>query len=672
MSLELQPVSATQVTFWQSLFGRMGKILKLMARHLPFLLVFFVYLQLTGLYARATPAWETPDEPSHFAYVRYIQEHGGPPIQSFEEGKNEVETGHHPPLYYFMGRFLIGDRNLADFKQLKNNPWFSFGNNDGGANVFQHENLVAVMPNSLVAVETLRNLSLWFGAGTLLVTYLIGLLIFGPAGMNQNWRWAANGRIPATLAAVGVGFLPQFSFLSGAINNDNAIIFFCTLTLYGCFWLILRENAPRWWEFALLGGVVGLGLLSKYNEIAYIPVVGLAIAMVAWRARSWRLFITGAIVSGAACLLVSGWWFVRSQILYGDPAGWGMWHSSFNSVYQPGFEWTNESLSRVWSRWFNSFWGVFGWMNLPLEANFYKWLARLMLIAGLGLSGLILGVVLPDFRKLFAPRNPVSATPAKLIHSENRAALILIFLALSFGLVLLSAFNYAASFGDAGTQGRYLFPALPVFMLGAAAGSLWFPGLLARTNLFEKIMAGVGWVIVGLAAFGLIYLNLQALNNVILPAYNPPPDLVVKALPNGATEVRGGEFGPGMGLAGYEIEQPPANLKSGQTAKLKLTLYWRAQNTFKDNWISFSRLYLAGNEIGKQDGPPGQGHYQTYKWKKGELIKDVRYLLVTGSNWQIALANRNYLRFQIGWYRGGERANLLKGGQDYYFDWHVQ
>src|SRR4051795_6876148 len=62
--------------------------------HWPFLVVLAVYFALTFNYSFNVPAWEAPDEPAHFAYTHYILTQGGPPIQSFEEGKNLVETGH--------------------------------------------------------------------------------------------------------------------------------------------------------------------------------------------------------------------------------------------------------------------------------------------------------------------------------------------------------------------------------------------------------------------------------------------------------------------------------------------------------------------------------------------------------------------------------------------------
>ena len=78
-----------------------------------------VYLVLAWLYATATPAWQVPDEPAHYNYVKYVAEHrrlpelrpGDYPHQYLEEIKRRrfpedmsIEPiryeSHQPPLYY--------------------------------------------------------------------------------------------------------------------------------------------------------------------------------------------------------------------------------------------------------------------------------------------------------------------------------------------------------------------------------------------------------------------------------------------------------------------------------------------------------------------------------------------------------------------------------------------
>jgi len=45
-----------------------------------FTLIVIVYIAIATLYAINTPKWQTPDEPAHFNYIRYIAETGTLPV----------------------------------------------------------------------------------------------------------------------------------------------------------------------------------------------------------------------------------------------------------------------------------------------------------------------------------------------------------------------------------------------------------------------------------------------------------------------------------------------------------------------------------------------------------------------------------------------------------------
>lgn len=584
-----------------------------------------------------------------------------------------METGHHPPLYYYLGTLVSLPLNLTDYNQAQPNPHFSFSNTDGGVNRFEHDNDKQATPNSLLAVHLLRLISTLFGAGTLALIYASGLLLFGGSG----WEYSRGGRIPALLATGMVATLPQFNFLSGAANNDNAVIFFCTFSLYLCLRLTLAPPLSRGSAllfYGLVGLVAGLGLLSKYNEIVYIPLLGLALALNGWSRRSWAIFWKSSLISGGVCVAVAGWWFVRAQILYGDPAGWGMWRSSYHSIEQEDkFHLTRAFLEHTWSRWFNSFWGYFGWFNLPLESAVYTGLAWLSVVVAVGIAGLCLNFLLQTVLKTRSLHSRWLSKPGQY---DRRTGYGLLFCGLAIGLVLISAFNYAATFGDAGTQGRYLFPALAPLALLGGGGLVWLFGLLRllkiRPGLLRQV--GTGLVCCWLAGFG--WLNFHALNDVIRPAYQPLQDIrrqfVVDALPAGTLKPANPLcFQSTMQLEGYNFE--PGHQAALKPGKIKVTLYWRAKNPrpLKDNWISISQLVDSTQVFDRNDGPPVGGRYQTYKWQPGELIKDERVFNLQDGQLKHLQQSKETLKIYLAWARSPDwlRATLPDGSNGVTLNW---
>jgi 4-amino-4-deoxy-L-arabinose transferase-like glycosyltransferase len=637
-------------------------------RYLPLLIILGLYLAVAVSYSFSVPVWEAPDEPAHFAYIHHIRTKGGPPVQSFEQGKNEVETGHHPPLYYYLGAIVTLPLDISDFSAIKTNPYFSFSNIDGGVNRFDHEGESQLYPNTLTAVHLVRLLSVLFGAGTLVCTYFAALLLFG----GKSWQWAQNGLVPATLATVLVGLLPQFGFISGAVNNDNAVIFFCALITLLCLRLALIRHSSLvtrhlslhypLFTFAFLGLAVGLGMLSKYNAAAYIPMVGLALLIGAGQRRSWAYFWWGSLVSGAVCIAVAGWWFVRAQVLYGDPLGWEMWRSSFRSVDQSDtFRLTGEFVAHVWERWFNSYWGYFGWFNLPLDADVYKWLGRLGLLMVAGLGGLL---VFSLIGKRFRLRG-------EFFGVDGRFWSGMLFIALSIAVTVLVAFNYATTFGDAGTQGRYLFTALPAFSIAFSAGLIWLVGWLRLLKL-KWLTVAASWAAVITITAVFAILNLTAQNDIIKPAYVSLEQLqaqyVLKELPPEAIRLEG-YFLPAMRLEGYVLPGKREDIRAG---KLKVRLYWRATKRTAENWVSFVHLLDGGQTIAKSDGAPANGRFQVYEWRTGDLIMDERTFEL--EDWQVRQMKQYNapLKLYLGWIRApdGKRATLEQGGDAITIDWN--
>ena len=100
--------------------------------------------------------------------------------------------------------------------------------------------------------------------------------------------------------------------MSASVQNDSLALLLGVFVLF--FALVLLRDRPR--PGAALGtrGPGGLGVLTKLTDWVVVVVVA-----------SWLVWVHGrravAPVAAFLCgaLAVSGWWFVRNVMLYGDP-----------------------------------------------------------------------------------------------------------------------------------------------------------------------------------------------------------------------------------------------------------------------------------------------------------------------------------------------------------------
>lgn len=126
-----------------------------------------------------------------------------------------------------------------------------------------------------------------FHAGTAMVLYLVGAVLFGP----RTGFWASAIYIT----------LPAVSFSSGIVSTDVPLLFFWSLALLS-LWQTIELRATGW---AVMTGVaIGLGLLSKYAMVYFLG--GMAIMMVLDRtARQALLSRHGAIIAGLSALFLA-------------------------------------------------------------------------------------------------------------------------------------------------------------------------------------------------------------------------------------------------------------------------------------------------------------------------------------------------------------------------------
>jgi len=436
-----------------------------------------------------------------------------------------------------------------------------------------------------LAVYVVRWMTVLIGAGVVWLTYRIGREIF-----PDRPTLAVGG-------AALVAFNPQFTYLSGAVNNDVPAALCSAAVLLVCVRMV--RDGPSVRTDVTLGVLYGLALLVKFNLLALLPLVGLAYLVAAWPTRAhtstpphphtlnWRVLLRGTIIVLGLATVISGWWFWRNYMLYGDPTGM----SKVNELWagRPASEnwWAiRQSLPYLWS----SLWGRFGYGQVPLPQLVYQGLLVFCVLA-------LAGYLLPR-------RGSLPLATLSLL-----GAAVLIFTAVVFYYILIQ---------PAGAMGRFLFPGLPAF------------ALLLCLGLSRFLPRRLTWVASLVVTAGMAALAVYALVGVLTPAFARPRPLTASAIetvPN-STDVEFGHVSPppwrgdkrGVArLLGYQVT--PTVVEPG--GEVEVTLYWQALTRTDQNHTVFVHLLSeVGTMVAQRDTYPGLGRYPTTAWEPGVAFTD--------------------------------------------------
>lgn len=534
-------------------------------------LVLLLFGMLGLAYSVVNPIHEATDEIRHYRFVRYLVVYGALPVQGEEVCRSQ---SHHPPLFYVLGAmatfWLDTGRDIC--ASPPGNPFYAYRFGDVGTdnkNQYLHQPDEAFpWHGEALAVHLIRGVNVLLGLGTVWLVYLSGRVL-----------WPQRFDLPLMAASL-VAFNPMFLYMSAAINNDVMAAFSGAAVLWAC--LRLGHDpaglSQRWG--LLFGGLYGVALLSKFNMAAVILLIELTFIWIAWARRQWRqwLLVNGLLLFVAG--LIAGWWFVRNQMLYGEPTGfrevtelWGMRDP------RQSLPVAISELPAAWS----SLWGRFGYGQIPLPGSITNGFFGFMLFA---LAGLFL-----------RRRPPVS--PFALV-------LLLVNVLLAFAVL----FNYMLV-SPAGAMGRFFFPGLPALTLLMAAGwGQWFPAKPTNSPAQFPIQQAIFLVI-------MVSLATMALTRYLAPAYAHPPTFAANTpLPNPIEA----NFDVLAQLQGYELSQ--TTLRPGQF--LDLTLYWEVLNQPPGDYLLF--VHLIDNEtntlVAQRDTHPATGKFPTSQWRPGDRFVD--------------------------------------------------
>lgn len=626
-------------------------------------LILLLYLALGFTYALVTPPFEASDELWHYPMVQHLAAGNPLPVQVFDPAQAGPwnQEASQPPLYYYLGAALtswIDQSDMATARRL--NPHVDNGvlTPDGNINLAVHDPAADPWSGALLAVRVVRLSSVLLGAATVYLTWLIA-------------AETAPGRPEVALLAAAINaFLPMFLFISGAVNNDNLAVPPASLALLLLIRIVTRRRAAyfpvRWWEWAVVGVVIGLAALTKEGTLGLIPLAMGTAVVAAWQRwnageQGSRGTVGAAAVGGLLSAVVfvvlpivaiAGWWYYRNVILYGDWLGWNAFIAVLGQRGHPA------SLVQLWGErrgFMMSFWGLFGGVNVPMAMWVYAVLNAFLLASVAGFLVYLGRLLSAEMRAL---RESSETWFTRLLHPVER----------HFGLIVNLLFAAAVVYGliqwattTWSSQGRLVFTAISSLCTLVAVGWVALVDLVAdltgrRVGAIAQASAPVrppvrSSIIAAPAVF-LFAVAAVAPWLWIRPAYQPP------SYPGPLAERVDITFGDRMRLVGYEVEYD--NLRPGDP--VRILLEWDVLRPMERDWSVFIHLNdpVLGRPIAQRDMYPGAGLRPTTLLRPGDRLVDEYVLTVPPT--AVAPAE---LELAVGLYdfTTGERLTVT-GGRD--------
>jgi len=414
---------------------------KLSLERLLFWIIVLVYIVVATLFAANTPDWQAPDEPAHYNYVAQIAASGCCPVIEMGDWQQDYQSD-------LTRRRFAPDRldDLPTIQYQDHQPPLYYSIASVSYQLFDGD---------LFAV---RMTSVLMGIVVIISTYAIGREVF-PA------------RPQLGLAAMAfVAFLPQHIAVMSSVTNDALSQMVISLIILSLVRYLKHTGVTAWG----LGFWIGVGFVTKATTYLYAGVALLVILMAILIYRTHKqnpLFqwLRSVYAFLAVSLVLGAMWWSRNIAVYGFPDFLGLGAHNDVVVGQPRTaEWIAQQgfmgyFNHAAQTTFNSFWGQFGWMALPLPPNLYLIIYGLV---GLALTGLVINLVMlrlqRSSRTLIIPFVDVNGE----IYRRNSGNLQRSIWAMMFVSLILSVLAYIYyNFEFVQPQGRYLYPGLIPFAL---------------------------------------------------------------------------------------------------------------------------------------------------------------------------------------------------------------
>lgn len=636
-----------------------GNAFSVIRRHWQLAVIVGLFVCLAATFSALLPLGEAADETDHFALVRFIAEHGRPPL-TVDERNAIGPKGDASPVYHALVALLtqhVDTGALPALPETQARPERLISTDGFTANrVFHTEDELWPWRGAVLAWHLARVVSVPLGAVTIIAAYVTALSI------------VPHRRSIAVAAAAVVAFLPRLVVNSAVVNDDALVVPLAALAVYGMVRIAQGDYSRR--TCVLLGLAIGLAAITKYHSLVLLPEATLLVVVLAWRSatrsvtpgRVWPAWLRRWGWMMAAFVLTAGWWFGFLIARFNQVAelGWvrGLTVPLGDPVLTTGLSHLIETPAGAvsgyafgWGDWasllFRSFWITYGWLHIFAPTWVYIGLGVALLAAAAGLGGQLVKGLAGLIRQLARRAGP-AAWRWDIIW-------LAVHLSVYFGIIVLRQVSRPAR---ETAQGRHLYPAITALAFFIVYGLSNMPevvrrlvGTVRRRTVEDSAPQGdvrmQPWYALSTMALpgALLALSLAALPGIILPAYRPY--LPIRSV--SPQEVSIGQrlkvsFAPGLTFVGYDRPPRPggeASVFEAGTA-IPMTLYWYADAAPARDYLV--RLCLLDGQrqlVLCTHTHPVDGRYPTRAWEAGYLIRDELLLptpaCMAGGDYEISL-----------------------------------
>lgn len=358
-------------------------------------------------WAFITPAFNSPDESEHFAYVQWFAETGEAVSRPNTEPRPVYSTQQTIGLNAVR---IFSTSELSDGRppwlEIDEERWRERVAREGGSPPRDNGGgSTAATTSHSPAYYALVSPGYWAGSGgsiwdqltgARLMSALFGLVAAVCAFLVVR-ELVPRHPVPAVAAGLLVGFHPMFAFMSGSVNNDmgvNAAAAVVTL-------LMVRglRRGLTWRSGAALGVIVAVMPVLKGTGYALYPLLAIALAVMMIRRHS-RADLRAYAALAATFLATAVAWSVLSstfdQTAVTTPGGTAPGSTATSNplgyisylwqIFLPPLPFMTDLQDSAWPFWdiyIVRGWGAFGWYAVTFPRWVYAVILAVTVVVGL-------------------------------------------------------------------------------------------------------------------------------------------------------------------------------------------------------------------------------------------------------------------------------------------------